>query len=460
MGLPRFVSLSNSALAGPHGPSGLSGMSGLSGRCLRVRLVAVVLSAIGAAGLPTPADACPVRIPLGPIAADSAIYRVYRFQPNPAQPEAKGTWQQVPWQLLSSRGKQAPADSGMTLSRYFGPPAPAAALAGPCGHHSRPAYQLREFIGGDYLALYWFACPASAGQNSKTRAGRIKAAKVSQMNRSVVTPDYYYQYEGQNKLLFSSLALSKASKGSYHLIATAANQQLVGNFKNFFTMVFDNKDFHVKERLSQSGEVGIYSQLNFLLKVLGMKVDLDLVTEVYFYPEGLYTPMILHMPLDAKKYLKKGSGVIYSWDQRPDFNWQASDVPSLEAMADVKAVLAKHCRASCTFSIKGSAAGAAVGHDVYLHFRLPRYLVAKGFFPVYFADEAELATAIGHKLTTARGGKAAKPARSRSGFYFEAFDLEKGSHRWDLAIDTRKPDQLSGLPCGDLARLTLAPTRR
>lgn len=398
-----------------------------------------------AAALTTPAVACPVRIPLGPIAATSAAYQVYRYQPAPSKKAAPAganpdRWQRVPWQLLTTRGKGTPADFAMTLSRYFGPAAPPADN-GPCGSSREPAFELREFIGGRYQALYFYAC-------SQPMAVKDPAADVvAEMSRSVVTPDYYYRYEGENKLLFASLALSKVSKGSYHLIAAAANQQLIGNFKNFFTMVFDNKDFHVRELLSQRGPVGVYSQLNFLLKVLGMKVNLDLVTDVYFYPEGMYTPMILHMPIDAKKYLKKGSGVIYSWDQQPDFTWQASDVPNLAAMTDVNGVLARYCQAaSCNFSIKGSS--AAVPDDVYLHFRLPRYLVAKGFFPVYFADEAKLAAAIGHKVTTARSQQS---AAGRTGFYFEAFDLHKGSHRWDLAIDTRKPAELRPLPCGDLA---------
>lgn len=422
-------------------------------RSLCLRNHQALLGFMAAALLALPATACPVRIPLGPIAATSAAYQVYRYQPahskksrsTPASSKPSN-WRQVPWQLLTTRGKDTPADFGMTLSRYFGPAAPSTAV-GPCGPtgSKQPAFELREFIGGRYQALYFYACPRPLPDPA--------ADVVAEMSQSVVTPDYYYRYEGENKLLFASLALSKISKGSYHLIAAAANQQLIGNFKNFFTMVFDDKDFHVRELLSQRGPVGVYSQLNFLLKVLGMKVNLDLVTDVYFYPEGMYTPMILHMPLDAKKYLKKGSGVIYSWDQQPDFSWQASDVPNLSAMADIKGVLARYCRARCNFSIKGSS--AAVAHDVYLHFRLPRYLVAKGFFPVYFADEAKLAAAIGHKVTTARSKTGT--SAGRTGFYFEAFDLHKGSHRWDLAIDTRKPAELRPLPCGDLAGLMPKP---
>lgn len=414
-----------------------------------------------------PARACPVRIPLGPIKARSAQYQVYRYaaksespaaaKQSPAAtakgPAAKSHWQKVPWQPLRIGSDQP--EYAMSLSRYFGAPLADTNLS-PCGPRGEvaPAYQLRAFARGTYQALYLFACrePAKPGSTS-LKAPPEADSPVTEMRQAVVTSDYYYRYHNQNKLLFASLALAKATPGSYQLIASVANQQIVGNFKNFFTMTFDNNDFHVKELSTQRGPVGVYSQLNFLLRVLGMKLDMDLVTDVYFYPEGMYTPMILHMPIDAKKYLKRGSGIIYSWQQQSGFRWEPgrlageAGVPGLISLKDTAGVLAKYCQSSCYFSIRGQA--QAGGRHIHLHFRLPRYLVAKGFYPVYFDDDAKLAKALGLKVATAPTHKPGEGRRT--GFFFEAFDLRKGSHRWDLAIDTRGPASLRQLPCGELA---------
>lgn len=430
----------------------------LSRRLLRLLAAALALAlavALGATLVPPPAAACPVRIPLGPIAAASSLYQVYRYNGAAEKPEQR--WQLVPWQPLRTRGHDTPPDYGMTLSRHFGDPAPPH-VPPPCPVAKRPSYQLRNFVGGSFKALYWFSCPAAPQPRGPAL---VAAPAVTEMRQAVVTDNYYYRYDGENKLLFSSLALAKSSQGSFHKIAAGANQQIVGNFKNFFTMIFDNRDFHVKQLINQPGQVGVYSRLNFLLRVLGMKVDLDLVTEVYFYPEGMYTPMILHMPLDARKYLKRGSGIIYSWEQQPGFTWYPGQpgVPRLADLKNTAKVLKAFCRSACYFSLKGAVAEpkSAVARDIYLHFRIPRYLVAKGFYPVYFADEAKLAKALGLKVTTARSstkkGPKSEAGRSRTGFFFEAYDLRKGSHRWDLAIDTRQPHELRSLPCGELPRL-------
>lgn len=413
--------------------------------------------------------ACPITVSTAPLGEQARLYQVYRYLPHsethtlapathPARP--RGRWQQVPWQLVNRAAAKGPASHGLLRSRDLGATAPAHEPP-PCPQPAQRAkdqagsgFQLRAFVGHDMRSLYWFACPPTA-----------LPSPVRPARQEVMTPSYYYRYEGQNKLLFSTLGLSKAgSQGSFQKVAIAANQQLLGNFKNFFTMTFDTSDFRVNDLLSQTGPVGVYSKLNFLLKVLGMKIDLDLVTEVYFYPEGMYTPMILHMPLDAKTYLKRGSGVVYSWQQLPGFRWQPArkgpggpsaigGVPTVAEGLSPEAVVAKYCQGRCFFSIKGIS-DEDPSRQVYLHFRLPRYLVALGFYPVYFAQEAELHKALGYKISTSRG-EARKPSKGvrRSGFFFESARLPKGEHRWDLAIDTRQPAQLRPLPCGELRRL-------
>lgn len=444
---------------------------------------------------------CPIKLPLDAFSGTGHHYQVYRYlgqsetleapphlrslshslsrtQSRTQSQSAPLQWQKVPWQLLYAQGSKAPsqgkkplegkprkiATHGLTLSRYYGEVAPVTAK-GPC-RSVRPAFQSREYIAGRSRALYGFACsdgrqpsihaprPAPSAAPSATKSPSVSPA-VNQSRHAVLSKNYYYSYEGQNKLLFKSLALAKASKGSYQRIAAGANQQIVANFKNFFTMVFDPRDFHVKELSNQQGQAGVYSQLNFLLKALGLKLDLDLVTEVFFHPEGLYTPMILHMPLDAKKYLKKGSGVIYSWTTEPGFRWRQGQpgVPSLARPQSAAEVVAKYCRSRCYFSIQGTitAPGASGVRDIYLHFRLPRYLVAKGFYPVYFADGQKLQQSLALDTTTSPPSSKGKPSSRtpRSGFYFEAVGLARGSHRWDLAIDTRQPALVRDLPCGD-----------
>src|SRR5690606_36012866 len=79
-------------------------------------------------------------------------------------------------------------------------------------------------------------------------------------------------------------------------------------------MRFDSDDIVSQLEATRLGPVGDLANLSFFLKILFFKIRMSLTTSVGFYEDSGHIPMMVNIPVDARKYLNPGSGILYSWE--------------------------------------------------------------------------------------------------------------------------------------------------
>lgn len=263
--------------------------------------------------------------------------------------------------------------------------------------------------------------------------------------RLMRTNFYRYHYSERNHLVFDEILLADREFKVYEKVASRSDLVIVGDVRNFFTMVFDSEDFDAKINYQRKGSVGLVGGLQFFLNVLAFRIKLALLPEVNFFDDALYMPMTMYLPVDATKYLRPGSGVYYSWDKSPDAEWllDASDMEVLDPQSlspDFKGPLLKPNPRFCTnFQCKYNLKGKVRGRAFSLDFGISREAADLGFFPRIIKDLRDV-----EKIT--KRAVSRFPAPGRIGVFFETSRLPMGTHKWDfwIRIETDKEPK-----CGD-----------
>ncbi len=96
---------------------------------------------------------------------------------------------------------------------------------------------------------------------------------------------------------------------------------IVGDVKKFFTLTFDSDDIDAKITHKRQGPLGLMGGLEFYLKILAFRINLELLPEANFFQDALFMPMSMTLPVNAAKYLRRGSGIYYSWLNDKDTQW-------------------------------------------------------------------------------------------------------------------------------------------
>lgn len=191
--------------------------------------------------------------------------------------------------------------------------------------------------------------------------------------------------------------------------------------KNFFDIHLDETDLtgHVKQTAVESGSVLL--DMNFLLRFLFFKIDVDVSTAAVFRREQATMPLIFKVPLDSKRLLIPGSGALYSWNE------QSARITNS----------AKDCNAtSCAFSFSGdlpTAAGNPAQRRFIVQIKIPQNLVVQGFVPELIHDHRELAASKGWPVVR-------ESNKARTGIYFEVSGLGKGQYQIDYNIGLQATD--------------------
>lgn len=191
--------------------------------------------------------------------------------------------------------------------------------------------------------------------------------------------------------------------------------------KNFFDIHLDETDLtgHVKQTAVESGSVLL--DMNFLLRFLFFKIDVDVSTAAVFRREQATMPLIFKVPLDSKPLLIPGSGALYSWNERT------------ARITDS----AKDCSAtSCTFSFSGdlpTTSGNPAQKRFMVQMEIPQHLITQGFVPELIQDHRELAASKGWPVVR-------ESNKARTGIYFELSGLSKGRYQINYNIGLKAPD--------------------
>lgn len=249
----------------------------------------------------------------------------------------------------------------------------------------------------------------------------------------VRTPDFLYRYARENHLLFNHLALSYGGSKVYPLAVAGSSDQVIrADVKKFFSMQFTKNDIEAQIAHERRGPLGLVGSVNFFLSILFFHIDLRLSPEVSFFDKVVFMPMVMHLPVDARKWLNPGSGLYYTWAPAPDVtvDWSHSKLPKFDAgkvkagPEELAALGKPFCYDhKCRFKLVGEIATRLFALD----FNIERRLVEKGFLPLFFSDQQQVENDMGAKVATIQDGK-------RMGMYFETAGLSQGDHEWEFLI--------------------------
>lgn len=250
---------------------------------------------------------------------------------------------------------------------------------------------------------------------------------------SLVSDDYTYQYLPTNHLMFESITVKDSGQSEGVVPARGSELSIRGDVKNFFTMNFDHSDVESNLKNIRKGPLGVVGILTFYLRVLFFRVNLNLFTEISFFKNSVYVPMLLNLPVDPQERLHPSSGFLFTWENPGgETRYQSGEgaFPVLDAKlvkTGASSLLQNaepYCEGSrCLFTLRGQKKHIHWA----LRFAIHKERVKQGFFPQFVSDSFQAKKSLGWK-------KVNDHDRGRVGIYFEVSGLPKGRHPYDFWI--------------------------
>jgi len=291
----------------------------------------------------------------------------------------------------------------------------------PCG--------TRELIELNYQGHYAYlmTCSADPSINAPRPVTHMEG------ERTVVSGDYSYRYSKSNHLVFENIKVADREGKTLIPVAKDSDLLIVGDVKKFFTLYFDSSDIEAQIVHQRQGPMGLMGGMEFFLRILAFKINMELLPEVNFFEDSLFMPMSMTLPVNAAKYLRRGSGIYYSWASEKDvvWEWDKSHLDDLDlgqldpnGTGPLTMPSAKHCNVRfCHYTIVGKAKN----RPFVMNFKIGRKAADLGFFPQLVRDVPAVEKLLKHKL-----GR--YPAQDRIAIYFETARLPEGTHTWDFWI--------------------------
>lgn len=269
---------------------------------------------------------------------------------------------------------------------------------------------------------------------------------------------FRYQMNRGNQMLFDRLEAS-AGDGAMEVFLEDGNFDIRADFKNFFGMHFTSGNVGSRVVANRGGLASALARLSFDLKVLFLKLDLQLNTDLLFFRDAVFLPMIMKIPRDAWKYVHPGSGVLYSWFPAPGTTAVEGwiDMPRrriFKAKDDVKVesrrVAERYCQPDGLCRFRAAVGRGPENRIVVMELIVARGLVNAGFFPQYVSNAVSEAGELGWSWA------GSETKRRREGIYFELSQLPKGEHGFDIWLRLKPgdgdPKSESFCPSGSVLR--------
>lgn len=346
--------------------------------------------------------------------------------------------------LLDLRHNAAPAEIDLENYRLvfddtvFGEEAPRS-MVPPCAFRRR--FMIKRDRAPHELA-YLFWCK----EEQKPLAAADARFQFDSSTRTVEGPFYGYAYNKKNNIMFDDIWLN----GGGGRVSVARNSQLKirADVKRFFSLNFGINDIESRLKHQYAGPIAFVSTLDFFLNIFFFKINLELNTSLGFFNRSVNVPMILHMPVDASRWVYPGSGIFYAWESNDlvvSYDLAASRIPQFNAeliKQGYEAVGRKglqYCdERSCMFDL----VFRLERRPVTMQFRMPRYMVERGFYPVFVADVRAAEKA----LNWPRSEKTNSGWR-QAAVYFENSGTTEGEHKWDFWLNINENEQGLSTPC-------------
>ena len=281
--------------------------------------------------------------------------------------------------------------------------------------------------------LYLLQCPRPPEGQGNVLAGEA-APLFNSKALTVESSSFRYQMNRGNQMLFDRLEAVGESRGM-EVFLEDGNFDIRADFKNFFGMHFTSDNVRSKIVADRTGVAAAVARLNFDLQVLFLQLDLQLNTDLLFFRDAVFLPMIMRIPRDAWRYVHPGSGVLYSWFPAPGTTMQQAwvDMPrrrKFKTKGDVKVeseqVIKRHCQSDGRCRFRAAVGRGPDSRVVLMEITVNQRMVESGFFPQYVADARSEAAELGWSW------KGSKSDRPREGIYFELSQMAKGDHGFEI----------------------------
>lgn len=155
--------------------------------------------------------------------------------------------------------------------------------------------------GAIYIGIY-----------TKTPAPPLARAKYVSFDiekEQVLTTRYRYLFNKKNYLVVRGVDIEKGDNDKQIILSSSVYMKM--DMKYFLTLNLGHSDIESELDAFKVGPVRVIARVNFEYKVLKLKFDLGMYTEVSFFTNAVYLPAVIDNPIDGKKSLNKESYFYY-----------------------------------------------------------------------------------------------------------------------------------------------------
>jgi hypothetical protein len=129
---------------------------------------------------------------------------------------------------------------------------------------------------------------------------------------NITTSRYFYQFNKKNYLVVRNVDVLSKTQGKTDLL-NSSTVYLKLDFKYFLTFSFNQSDIESELDAYKIGPVRVITRVNFSIKILKIKFNLGMYTEVSFFSNAVLLPAIIDNPLNSGKSLNSGSLFYYGF---------------------------------------------------------------------------------------------------------------------------------------------------
>ncbi|MCX6118349.1 MAG: hypothetical protein NT027_12460 [Proteobacteria bacterium] len=164
-------------------------------------------------------------------------------------------------------------------------------------------------LGAVYVGIYFGAIPELSPRNYVV---------FNRAQALVHTSRYKYQFDSRNWLVAKSVEVAKADTNpiEYEPVLDSTTFYMKGDLRYFITVEVNHRSIDSELEAWRSGPIRSLIRVSFFYKVLKLKIQLDMYTEISFFSNAVYLPAIIYNPIDGRKSLNPGSSMYYGLSLR------------------------------------------------------------------------------------------------------------------------------------------------
>lgn len=127
------------------------------------------------------------------------------------------------------------------------------------------------------------------------------------------TSRYRYQFDQKNWLVARKVEVTRNDKQppEYEPVLDTTTFYLKGDLKYFITVEANHRSIESELEAWKSGPIRSIVRVSFYYKLLKLKLELGMYTEISFFSNAMNLPAMLSSPLDGRTSLNPGSGMYY-----------------------------------------------------------------------------------------------------------------------------------------------------